>query len=49
LSKDTEIAKKELEKRKDKELVDKLQICLKENVVLAGGFAAGFLLGMASA
>jgi len=52
LSTEVEKAKKELEKRKEKEipqLMDKVQACVKENVILVGGFAGGFLLGMASA
>ncbi len=52
MSSEVEKAKKELEKRKDKEipqLMDKVQALVKENVILVGGFAGGFLLGMASA
>jgi hypothetical protein len=47
-----ELAKKEFNKRKNKEIPDlmnKMQQFAKENVVLATGFAGGFLLGLSSA
>ena len=52
LNKDVEIAKKELEKKKDQELpklLEKVSQFIRENVILAGGFAGGFFLGMSSA
>jgi len=48
---DVEKARKELQKKAEKDLpklVDQLQRFLVENVLLAGGFAGGFFLGLAS-
>ncbi len=52
LNRDVELAKKEFNKRKNKEIPDlmnKIQEFTKENVVLATGFVGGFLLGLSSA
>jgi FUN14 domain-containing protein 1 len=48
---DVEKARKELQKKTEKDLpkfVDQLHRFLVENVLLAGGFAGGFFLGLAS-
>jgi len=47
-----ELARKEFNRRKDKEIphvLTKMQEFVRENVVLATGFAGGFLLGLSSA
>ncbi|RWS30468.1 FUN14 family protein-like protein [Leptotrombidium deliense] len=49
---DVQKAKKEIGKRAEKELpelLDKTQAFIVENMLLAGGFAGGFCLGVASA
>lgn len=51
LKKDVNTAKRDVTKKVEKELPDaleQLQMFLVENVLLAGGFAGGFLLGLAS-
>lgn len=51
LKKDVNTAKRDVTKKVEKELPDalaQLQTFLVENVLLAGGFAGGFLLGLAS-
>lgn len=48
---DVEKARKELQKKADKDLpriLDQIQKFALENVLLAGGFAGGFFLGLAS-
>lgn len=51
LKKDVNTAKRDVGKKVEKELPDalaQLQTFLLENVLLAGGFGGGFLLGLAS-
>lgn len=51
LKRDVDSAKRDVTKKVEKELPDalaQLQTFLVENVLLAGGFAGGFLLGLAS-
>ncbi|CAG2110703.1 unnamed protein product [Medioppia subpectinata] len=52
LNRDLDLAKKEFNKRKDKELpqlTQKAKRFAKDNAVMASGFAGGFLLGLSSA
>lgn len=52
VQKDVDAAKKELEKRASKDLpkfLDRVHQFVADNVLLAGGFSGGFLLGLASA
>jgi FUN14 domain-containing protein 1 len=51
LNGDVERARKEIQKKAEKDLpryLDQLQKFALENVLLAGGFAGGFFLGLAS-
>ncbi|CAG2164166.1 unnamed protein product, partial [Oppiella nova] len=52
LNRDLDLAKKEFNKRKDKEfphMVSKVKRFASDNAVMASGFAGGFLLGLSSA